>query len=337
VVPRFIVYSCWANVMTLSLSGEDSVVRKIKRFCSGERTLSLGIGLGDDAALWLPAAGQQTVLTCDWFLEGTHFLRDRHSPAAVGWKSLARATSDIAAMGGRPRCFLLSLALPANCTGKWLSGFLGGLRRAARLLRCPLAGGDTTRHDEILINISVIGEVPAGEAVLRSGARAGDLLYVSGKLGEAEWGLRELRRRHGRGRASHISLRKHLYPEPRIALGRWLARNRLVSAMMDLSDGLSSDLPRFCSASGVGARIDVASLPRISHINREESVRLALHGGDDYELLFAVPPKNACKIKGKYHGVRLTRIGEIVRKKGVLLERDGRLLPLAAGGWDPFR
>ena len=323
--------------MPLLLSGEDRVVRKINRFFSGERTLSLGVGTGDDAALWLPSAGHEAVLTCYWFLEKTHFLRDSHPPDAVGWKSLARATSDIAAMGGRPGCFLLSLALPANCTGKWLSGFLGGLRRAARSLPCQLAGGDTTRREEILINMSVIGEVPAGEAVSRSGARAGDLLYVSGKLGEAEWGLRELRRQHGPGRASHASLRKHFYPEPRIALGRWLARNRLVSAMMDLSDGLSSDLPRICSASGVGARIDVASLPRISYIDRAEAVGLALDGGDDYELLFAVRPKNASQIKRKYHGVRLTRIGEIISKKSVLLEEDGRLRPLPSRGWDPFR
>jgi thiamine-monophosphate kinase len=323
--------------MTPLTSGEDSVVRKIKGFFSGQRTLPRGVGIGDDAALWRPPPGHEAVLTCDWFLGGTHFLRDKHPPDALGWKSLARATSDIAAMGGRPRCFLLSLALPANCTGKWLSSFLMGLRRASRTLQCPLVGGDTTRRDEILIHISVMGEVAAGGAVLRSGAQAGDLLYVSGKLGEAELGLRELRLRHGVASASDAYLRKHLYPQPRLALGQWLAKNRLASAMMDISDGLSSDLRRICSASGVGARIELASLPRVLHLDRDDAVGLALHGGDDYELLFAVRPKNASKIKRQYHGVALTRIGEITREKAVLLEQDGRLRPLVACGWDPFR
>lgn len=324
--------------MQLRVSGEEKVVREIKRAFAGQRSGSLSVGMGDDAALWQAGHGLEAILTCDWLLEGTHFLRDKHPPDAVGWKSLARAASDIAAMGGKPRCFLLSLALPVECTGKWLRSFLRGLRRASRALGCQLAGGDTTRRNEILINTTVIGEVAAGHAVLRSGAQAGDLLYVSGTLGEAELGLRELRRQRGRGKASsHPFVRKHLYPEPRIALGQWLAKNRLATAMMDLSDGLSSDLPRLCSESGVGARITWASLPCVTRSHAKDAMELALNGGDDYELLFAVRPKDARKIATKFRGLPLTRIGEITREQKVVVEQDGRSRPLTSAGWDPFR
>ncbi len=324
--------------MNPRVNSEDKVVREIQSALAGQRSGSLRVGMGDDAALWQAGRGQETILTCDWFLEGTHFLRDKHPPDAVGWKSLARAASDIAAMGGTPRCFLLSLALPAACTGKWLRSFLRGLHRASRVLGCQLAGGDTTRRNKILINTTVIGEVPAGHAILRSGARAGDLLYVSGTLGEAELGLRELRRAHGMVKASSSSfVRKHLYPEPRFALGQWLAKNRLATAMMDLSDGLSSDLPRLCSESGVGARIKASFLPCVTRSDAKDATKLALNGGDDYELLFAVCPGNASKIATEFHGLPLTRIGGITREKKVLVEQDGKLRPLISAGWDPFR
>src|SRR5256884_4508798 len=150
---------------------------------------SVALGMGDDAALFRPKPRHEIVLTCDWFLEGTHFLRGKHPPDALGWKCLARAVSDVAAMGGAPRCFLLSLALPETHTGRWLDLFLGGLRRASEKFQCALAGGDTTRRNEILINITVLGEVLAGRSVLRSEARANDVLYVSGWLGESELGL----------------------------------------------------------------------------------------------------------------------------------------------------
>lgn len=337
-VRRVFVYADGMTHMNPRVSSEDKVVREIQSAFVGQRSGSLRVGMGDDAALWQAGRGQETILTCDWFLEGTHFLRDKHPPDAVGWKSLARAASDIAAMGGTPRCFLLSLTLPADCTGKWLRSFLRGLRRASRALRCELAGGDTTRRNEILINTAVIGEIPAGHAVLRSGARGGDLLYVSGTLGEAELGLRELRRQRGMAKVSSNSfLRKHLYPEPRFALGQWLAKNRLATAMMDLSDGLSSDLPRLCLESGVGARIEACSLPCLTRSHAKDATELALNGGDDYELLFAVRPKDAPKIETKFRGLPLTRIGEITREKKVLVEQDGRSRPLISAGWDAFR
>ncbi len=304
---------------------------------------SVALGIGDDAALFRPKPGHEIVLTCDWFLEGTHFLRETHPPDAVGWKCLARAVSDVAAMGGTPRCFLLSLALPETHTSRWLDRFLGGLRRASRKFQCALAGGDTTRRDEILINITVVGEVRAGRALLRSGARAGDILYVSGRLGEAELGLQILRRSERAASSKNPLTRKHLYPEPRLALGQWLLEKGLATAMMDLSDGLSSDLPRLCAASAVGARLEKAKLPHVQspHLALKhgyDPMQLALHGGDDYELLFTVPPRKAKLLPKTFQGVALTAIGRIIRGRELLVvEANGRATQFTPGGWDPFR
>jgi len=326
---------------------EDSILKKILASCrpqpGSSMSKSIALGIGDDAALFRPKIREETILTCDWFLEGTHFLRDTHPPDSVGWKCLARAVSDIAAMGGTPRCFLLSLALPASLTGRWLDTFLAGLRSASRELGCALAGGDTTRRGEVLINVTVVGEVKAGHAVLRSGARAGDFVYVSGRLGEAELGLRFLKLSKKPLKPRNPLTQKHLYPEPRVALGRWLSDTRLASSMMDISDGLSSDLRRLCAASRVGARLEMERIPRVgipddALFQGIDSIRLALHGGDDYELLFTVPPRRLDLVPGSFQGVPLTLIGTITKKREiVLLEDGGRNRQLVIAGWDPFR
>jgi thiamine-monophosphate kinase len=326
-------------------ASERTLIRRIASYFAAisGRNSGLRLAIGDDAAIWKPRPAFQTILTCDWFLEGTHFLREIHPPEAVGWKCLARAVSDIAAMGGLPRCFLLSLALPGSCTGNWLSGFLRGLRRASAKLHCPLAGGDTTRRNEILINITVVGEVELGCGSLRSGARPGDQIFVSGRLGEAQLGWKVAKRSRGLGGDLEGLLKKHLYPEPRIELGRWLVQNKFVSAMMDLSDGLSSDLARLCEASGVGAAIQRKDVPlsagKFSSAFSEKSrLAAALHGGDDYELLFCVRKDKAKRIPPKLHGVALTKIGEVTRKRSVqLVEVSGKVGLLRPGGWDPFQ
>ena len=320
---------------------EKSIIQRIERafrVASSHGKSGLRLALGDDAALWQPAKGFETVLSCDWFLEGSHFWRDKHPPDAIGWKCLARATSDIAAMGGIPRIFLVSLALPQSHTGKWFEEFLKGLRRASRSLGCELAGGDTTRSEKVLINIMVVGEVKAGSAVLRSGARPGDILYVSGTLGQAEAGLQEIRKRRSLPKPLTPALKKHLYPEPRLELGQWLGKNGLASAMMDISDGLSTDLARLCAASGTGARILAARLPVLRGASPLAAEKLALDGGDDYELLFTVPGKKSKFIPMRFGRLPLTPIGEISDdKKILLLENDGDERPLSSAGWDPFR
>jgi thiamine-monophosphate kinase len=326
---------------------EDSLLRKIaessRSLRSGTAAPSVSLGIGDDAALFRPKPGYQIILTCDWFLEGTHFLRKKHPPDAVGWKCLARALSDVAAMGGAPRCFLLGLALPHTHTTRWLDLFLAGLRRASRKFHCALAGGDTTRRNDILINITVVGEIPSGRAILRSGAREGDILYVSGRLGEAELGLRLVRQSQGVASMKNPLTKKHLYPEPRLALGQWLVKNGLATAVMDLSDGLSSDLPRLCAASAVGACLEKAMIPQVLAADVAlkhgyDPLQLALHGGDDYELLFTIPPRKAKLLPKTFRGVPLTAIGEITRKRDLLVrEENGRTWQLLPRGWDPFQ
>jgi len=317
---------------------ENALIELIERTFGAVRSKALVLAVGDDAALWSPGPGYEMLLTCDWFLEGSHFLREKHPPDAVGWKSLARAVSDVAAMGGKPCCFLLSLALPASLTGTWLSTFLRGVRRASNELGCELAGGDITQQDKILISITVVGEVRRQNAILRSGARPGDLIFVSGTLGEADLGLRELQRKPGMARASDSALRKHLYPQPRLELGQWLAGKHLATSMMDISDGLSTDLRRLCTASKVGALVDASSLPGVPSAKAADARELALHGGDDYELLFTVSARNAARLPSRFRGLRLTHIGEMIPKRKIVLKAaQGKYEPLRPGGWDPFR
>jgi len=327
--------------------GESSVIKKIQSSAGTLESAAipatgLALAIGDDAAIWRPRAGYETVLTVDWFLEGTHFLANRHRPEMVAYKCLARAVSDIAAMGAEPRCFLLSLALPRARTGKWLDKFLVALQSTAQRFDCPLAGGDTTNRKEILINITVVGECKRGHAVLRSGASPGDAIFVTGRLGEAAYGWRLLGRAANRIRPSQ-EMKKHLFPQPRLAAGQWLAERKLATAMMDISDGLSTDLARLGTASGVGAEIYEALLPTVKlgprDSNRKfDAIELALDGGDDYELLFAVKEKNIAHIPPSIGRVPVTRIGRVTTEKHfLLLDKRGAAKPLGNRGWDPFR
>jgi thiamine-monophosphate kinase len=327
------------------MTEERQLIERIRRKLAAKNRFAgvrgLILGVGDDAALLRGSPGRDWVLSCDAFLENVHFLPNLHPPEAVGYKSLARAASDLAAMGAAPRFFLLTLALPGARTGSWLNRFLRGLRKAEKRFQFTLIGGDTSELRTVAISITVLGEVPAGRATTRAGARPGNLLYVSGRLGAAQLGLELMLR--GRRRRWPQELRKHLYPEPRLALGQWLARRRLASAMIDVSDGLSTDLHHIAEASQVGARIwreriPAVALPRELRGRGFDPLRLALHGGEDYELLFTVPRRLVKKIPSVYRGVPLTPIGEMTRKKGVwLMDAAGRATRLEPRGWDPFR
>jgi thiamine-monophosphate kinase len=332
---------------------EDQLIERVMRrfrsnqvqalFGAGAKVDGLSVGVGDDAAVLRPGGGTEWVVTTDAFLENVHFLRNTHPPQAVGYKALARATSDIAAMGARSRYFFLTLGLPNACAGAWLNDFLDGMARAARRFGLILAGGDTTKYPVVVTALTVLGEIKRGRSILRSGARPGDLLCVSGILGEAELGLRLIRRKlHKRKRWTKL-LKKHFYPEPRLALGEWLAAHRCASSMIDTSDGLSTDLGHICKASGVGAivwaqKIPVVRIPPELKRLGLDSLELALHGGEDYELLFTLPKKFSSRLPRKLAGIPLTVIGEITReKKVILLGPDGRSNPLQPKGWDPFR
>jgi thiamine-monophosphate kinase len=305
----------------------------------------LRVGIGDDAAVVRSNGKRDWVLSCDAFLEGVHFRSSLHSPDSVGYKSLARAASDLAAMGATPSLFLLTLALPSSRTTNWLDEFLVGMARAARQLRIRLVGGDTTKSSLVSISVVVLGEIDRGRAVTRAGARAGDLIYVSGRLGRAQLGL-ELMRRDSQTRARHRHLlQSHLYPQIKLELGSWLARKRLASAMMDISDGLSSDLARLCDASKTGARIFESQIPCVQIPDAPEFARLkldtrrmALHGGEDYELLFTIPPNKKAQLRSAPGLQDLAQIGEIVGERRVVLTTsEGRTQPLRPQGWDPFR
>jgi thiamine-monophosphate kinase len=311
----------------------------------------LRLGIGDDAAVVVPSGRNDLIWTCDAFLEGIHFLGKTHPADSVGYKSLMRATSDVAAMGGSPRLFLLTLALPPSRTADWLDGFLLGMGRAACELKIRLAGGDTTKAPMVFISITVLGDMACGLAVPRSGARPGDLIYVSGRLGRAQLGLELVRKgfiRWAKGdRQLRQLLQPHLYPKIRVELGAWLAQQRVASAMIDISDGLSTDLGHVCTESGVGAcvwaeRIPAVEIPAATASRfgrpRLDPLQMALHGGEDYELLFTVPPRLAKRLRRAPGFSDLTAIGEISRGKQVLLVgADGHAKRLVPGGWDPFR
>ncbi len=342
---------------------ESKLVARIARAFPTKTTGRLGgrlrLGIGDDAAIISSQGNNDWVLSCDAFLEGAHFLAKSHSPDSIGYKSLVRATSDLAAMGATPSFFLLTLAIPPSRTGKWLDGFLRGLARAARSMNMALLGGDTTKSAAVSISIAVIGHIARGRAVTRAGARPGDLIYVSGILGRAQLGLEILLGRSFRAKtvtdrnSSDASpelrrlLRHHLYPTIRLDLGAWLANHRVASAMMDISDGLSTDLVRLCTASGVGAQLRSASIPRVAvpatlscHLRQPalDPLKLALHGGEDYELLFTVSPRNIRKLRSAPRFSKLTAIGEVTRDKRIwLISPDGSKKPLTSKGWDPFR
>src|SRR5579864_2662608 len=301
------------------------------------------LGIGDDAAILRQSSKFEWVVSCDSSLEGVHFRHDSHPPESIGYKSLARAVSDLAAMGARPRHFLLALALPAAKTDHWLDRFATGMAKAARELNIRLIGGDTSKSQHVIISITVLGEVAPRQAITRSGARPGDLIYVSGQLGRAQLGLELVLRGLAHERTLRKYLQLHLYPKIPLALGQWLAARHLATAMMDISDGLSTDLARLCDASGVGARIWSINIPKVkipAALARQkfDALELAFHGGEDYGLLFTVRPKSAKLLRRFSPKIPVTRIGEITRQRRILLIRDnGTEVALLAKGWDPFR
>lgn len=276
----------------------------------------VALGIGDDCAIFRPRAGEELLFTTDLLLEDVHFRRANHSPEAVGHKALARGLSDIAAMGGVPRFCLVSLAAPPDRL--WIRRFYRGLLALADAHGTALAGGDLARSERIACDIVVCGAVPRGTALRRDGARAGDEIWVSGRLGGSALGLDT-----GKGKA----FRRHLRPEPRLCLGAFLRTRLKATAAMDLSDGLSLDLHRMCLASGTAASIEAP--PAYSGATLAQ----ALHGGEDYELLFTVRP--GTRVPPAFEGTPLARIGAM--RKGAAGEILLAGKPLPPAGWDHFR
>lgn len=327
---------------------ESEFVRWLRGLASRKSAL-VGLGIGDDAALVRVSPNRDLILTADLSIEGVHFNARLHPARSVGHRALARSLSDIAAMGGVPRFALISAALSRAVSRKWIGEFFQGVLDLAVRLRVEVIGGDTSIVPRTtMIDVTVAGEVVRGCGLTRSGAQPGDMICVSGRLGQSALGL-EILKSHGRRRkrAGRIqrerpgfaeAISSHLYPEPRCELGRWLQRVGIPSALMDISDGLSTDLARLCEASGVGARVYAERVPRPECVQKERSLELALNGGEDYELLFTVPRLKVAKLAARYRGVSLHCIGQIRRSRDVtLVLEDGTEMSLAPAGYDHFQ
>ena len=326
--------------------GELDLLRAIRRRAAqGARGRDLSLGIGDDCALLRPRDGEELAVTTDLSIAGRHFRLEWHPPEVVGWRTLARGLSDLAAMGARPVAAFLSLGVPRELAvagegrKSWVDRFLDGFFSLAEAHKTPLAGGDLAEAPVALADIVLIGAVPRGTALLRSGARPGDLLYVTGSLGGAAAGLKMLAELADAESGPtpdqpNDSLPAQMHPKPRIQTGLSLRRRGLATAAIDISDGLSTDLAHLCEESGVGAILHADRLP----IAADASLEQALHGGEDYELLFTARP--ATRIPRSIAGVAVTQIGEITapdRGKPALMLATGCIVePLEPRGWEHF-
>jgi thiamine-monophosphate kinase len=280
--------------------GEGGLIGMIReRF--GAASAGLPVGIGDDAAVLDVSPGHSLVFCSDLVVENTHFLRDLHPPASVAYKAIAANVSDVAAMGGIATHFLISFAAPGDLEGAWIEGFFEGVDRACKQLDVVLAGGDSASSDRIFVDVSMVGQVRAGSAVRRSGAKAGDGVFVTGMLGGSILGFGRLKS----GVIDDRTVRRHLYPDPRRHVGPAVAER--AHAMIDVSDGLSTDLAHILEESRVSARIYRERLP----IWPEAEIHHALHGGEEYELIIVAPD-----LPSSIAGIPLTRIGEIVESQG---------------------
>ena len=301
------------------IGSERDFLERLQRRTASKRVNELILGIGDDCAIFHPrGARDDLVFTTDTLVEGTHFRRDTHRPEDAGWKALARGLSDIAAMGADPRFCLLSVVMAPWSADAWLERFFRGFLRLAEREGLPLAGGDLSHGPHWMCDVVVCGATPRGKALRRDGARPGDAIYVSGALGASALGL---------ARGTGTAWKRHLRPEPRLTLGRYVRERLKATSAMDLSDGLSLDLRRLCAASGVAA--EITAPPRF----RGATLDQALHGGEDYELLFTAA--SSARVPGRFEGLPLTRIGTIRKGPAGEVRLDGA--PLEPLGYDHFR
>ena len=315
---------------------------------------SLVAGIGDDAAVFRSSTGKETVITADLLAEDIDFRRTTTAPFLLGHKALAVSLSDIAAMGARPLWSLISIGVPEDVwQTEFVDQFYEGVLELANHYGVQLIGGDTSRTNEsIVIDSVVAGECAAGTAVMRSGASPGDQIFVTGSLGAAAAGLRLIERGahlaeqnladEDSQKLDHVLIRQ-LRPEARVGWGIVLGEERLATAMIDLSDGLSSDLNRLCDASGVGALIDSSLLPIDNRVvelcgrRALDPLQLALHGGEDFELLFTVKPDIVARLPRRVDGVEIKRIGAMTNAiEGIKISEGPRVWDLKPGGWKHF-
>lgn len=304
-------------------------------------------GIGDDCAVIRPGEGKVLLITTDLLLEGIHFLPGKISFRELGAKAVAVNLSDIAAMGGVPKDLFVSMAVSRGMSMDDLNGLYAGMKERCRKYGVNLLGGDTSASKGgLFLNVTVIGEADAATVLYRKGASPGDRVYVTGTLGNAEAGLRLLKGElTGSDERGKRLIAAHNRPEPRLAAGRLIAESMCASAMIDLSDGLVSDLGHICRESGVGARIFAGRLPlsdalkTLCSANTLDPLEFALSGGEDYELLFTVPRKNADSLEKhlEEEGHASFSVGEIINGKGVhLVTPEGTERAITRSGFDHF-
>ncbi len=297
--------------------------------------------IGDDTAVLTQPGGNVLLATTDILIEGTHFTRDLTTPYLLGSKALAVSISDIAAMGGEPLFYLVTLNLPPHTERAYLKDLYRGLNKQAKRFGVTLTGGNLSRSKSISISTTVLGEMPADEVIYRAGACPGDDIYITGHPGDSALGFATLKK-HGRTAITNgplkSQIRKHLEPVPRLAVGRELARKKTATAMIDISDGLTLDLDRLCRASRAGAVVEAGKLPLSRGLRQygAGALKMALTGGEDYELLFTARPGEAEAVLdiGKALKTVITKIGRIQEaSKGLTVtDKAGRKLNLDATG-----
>ncbi len=324
--------------------GENRLVSRFRALASGTLGPDVAVGPGDDAAVINSADDRLLLLACDMMVEDIHFRWDWASPRQVGWKAMVQNLSDIAAMGGRPTAAVASLAAPGGLSEEVAAGIAEGLASAASRYGAALVGGDLVGSPgPVVVDVAITGWVERECLLLRRGAKPGDALLVTGRLGVAAAGLaaREQALQEVGSSLLAEAIRAHHEPRPRLAQARAIARTGKATAMMDLSDGLAEDLPRLCQQSGVGARVRAETIPihrACCHVANRlglNDLRLAVSGGEDYELLFTCPPGAVAEVAAAVSDTadtQVTVIGEIVAEEEVtILDGDGRELPLGKG------
>jgi thiamine-monophosphate kinase len=326
---------------------ESEIISQIQQITQKKKTVQnrLQLSIGDDAAAFRIRPGYLLLVSSDALIERIHFDRKWTSPKDLGWKALAVNLSDIAAMGGDPLYALTTLGIPPKIPSGFIAAFYRGLNKLASRHGVSLVGGDTcSSPKDLFIDLTILGEVKPHQLLTRSGAKPGDVLFVTGTLGESAIGLELLKKG---SKASHPGthfIERHLRPSPRLVIGRYLSSHQIASALIDISDGLSTDLHHLCEQSRVGAVIEGSQIP-LPKIPAAMNVKLAkspmnyaLNGGEDYELLFAVPSQKTHLVPSLIDGIPVHEIGKVTRQRGICSIKEGyRTRKLPTGGFDHFR
>ncbi|MGH7553173.1 MAG: thiamine-phosphate kinase [Longimicrobiales bacterium] len=335
--------------MLIGELGEFALIARLQQRLHSTAPVQLVRGIGDDCAVLRPTAGTDLLLTTDTQEEGVHFRRDWSTPQDIGWRCLAVNVSDIAAMGGNPLGAVIALSVPATLEVAFVEALYDGLQELATAYDCPIIGGNVSKASEQLaVTITVLGEVPSGHSVYRSGAQVGDEIWVTGDLGGAKAGLEVLLHPDMvTGLSTSGVLRRYRRPRPRLREAQYLRQHGVLHSLIDISDGLSSDLSHICTESGVGAQLEAAHIPvseEVCHVARALQVAplaLALHGGEDFELCLTAPSGSLALLLQAFtaqFSCPLVRIGIIQPGSGVTLRLpDGTQQPLSARGYDHFR